>query len=192
MRFSGHHVRPARGGAKAGDMPRLLVLAAGTVLGVLVSVWPALAQMPQPPPVRPAPYCPSDVTLTVSTAPQVTVGSRTTATVVISGAVNLKAASDVDPASLRLFYFVDNLAVPPGFFIMPGDPVSTVDLLPDIPNRTPKIIESSSTAQDLGILPAGRHQIAVVLGQADRVSCGLTASTSMFVVPPLPATVPAA
>lgn len=96
--------------------------------------------------------CPAGVTISV-TPPA---AGSATVTVATSPAVTIKPASEGDPASFHLHYFVDTPAV------AAGQPV---------PTGNPKIIHSGKTTQDLGSLAAGEHTVTVVLGQVNHMAC---------------------
>ncbi len=121
--------------------------------------------------------CPTGVTISV-TPPA---AGSATVTVATSPAVTIKPASEGDPASFHLHYFVDTPAV------AAGEPV---------PTGNPKIIHSGKTTQDLGSLAAGEHTVTVVLGQVNHMACEargsvtFTSATAVTAAPAAP--VPAA
>jgi hypothetical protein len=120
--------------------PFLLLIAAGA----------AFAQGTTPSP------CPAGETITV-TPP--TASAPTTVTASVTPMLNLKAASDADPTSFHLHYFVD---IDPTMVLQPGQP---------IPQGNPKIIHTASTSQDVGPLTPGSHTVWVVLAQVNHVPC---------------------
>jgi hypothetical protein len=83
-----------------------------------------------------------------------TVAAPATITVAVTG-VTIKAASEGDPNSSHLHYFVDK---DPANIVKPGQPIPTGD---------PNIIHSGSLTQQLPSLGPGQHHVWVVLGHLD-------------------------
>lgn len=88
--------------------------------------------------------------------------------------VEIKPASDADPESFHLHYFVD--VDPSG--LAPGEV---------IPAGNPSIVHSADTELDLE-LATGPHQVWVVLGQLGHQACGtsdgnLVVGSTQFTVP---------
>ncbi len=83
-----------------------------------------------------------------------TVASPVTISVNVTG-VTIKAASEADPNSSHLHYFVDK------------DPAGIIGQGQTIPSGDPAIIHSGSTALALPALAPGQHTVWVVLGHLD-------------------------
>ena len=127
-----------------------LMLGAVGMFGMTVT---AHASTPQSPALK---ECPGGESITV-TAP--TAAAPTTVSATVAPPVNLKPAKDGDVSSYHLHYFVDI------------DPATIVQAGQGVPTGNAKIIHTASLSQDVGVLPAGKHTVWVVMGDVGHVVC---------------------
>lgn len=121
-----------------------------------------------PPATEPA-QCP-DMSLSASV-------TGSTLTVKVDPAnVNIKPATQGDPTSFHLHYFMD---LDPATIIVPGQP---------IPLGNPKIIHSASLTQSVASLAPGQHTVWVVAARLNHVPCagGVMTSVSFTTSAPKP------
>ncbi len=159
-----------------GGVRRVLAIGAGVALMLAVATGVAQAQTATPtatptpvPTVAPCPTATVVVTAPTSAAP-------TTVSVAITPTLNVKAATDGDPTSFHVHYFVDTPATAAGAVVPSGDP---------------KIIHAAALTQNLGALAAGSHTVEVVLGQFNHTACAARGSVT-FTVAAQQAATPAA